>query len=207
MNEVPSDLHAFSHLVLTTLCLGGKYYHNPHFINKKIKAERGRTMCPKSERGWELMAMNLNKASLVLELTHLRRKISKRLLHGHNIGTYSYWLQDKALEPKNRSYWKNWLIIWKMYNNSFRCLTQILSRAFPHHFKSNWPFPWMRAIILIAKSFLFSVYKSAQFRFLRWYVSLGHISMSLYIPVPTNYCTDLSNLSIKDVWLWLYKIY
>lgn len=78
MNEVPSALHAFSHLVLTTLCLGGKYYHNPHFINKKIKAERGQTMCPKSERGWKLVAMNLNKASLVLELTHLRRKISKR---------------------------------------------------------------------------------------------------------------------------------
>lgn len=40
-----------------------------------------------------------------------RRKIFKRLLHGHNIRTYPFWLQDKVLEPKNGSYCKNQLII------------------------------------------------------------------------------------------------
>lgn len=116
MNEVPSALRAFSRLVLTTFCLGGKYYYNPHFINKKIRAKRGQVICPKSERWWIRVAMNLNKASLVLEPTHLRRGekyLKGYSLHGYDIGTYSYWLQDKALEPKNGSYWKNWLIIWK----------------------------------------------------------------------------------------------
>lgn len=63
----------------------------------------------------------------------------------------------------------------------------------------------MRTIILIAKGFLFSVCKDSGFRILRWYVSVGCISRSAHISVPMNYCTDLSNVRVKDMYLYFIK--
>lgn len=83
--------------------------------------------------------MNLNKASLILELTHLRKgdkywkdyDVDTELEPIHTGFNKEHWNQRMEATGKTGSLYE------KIYNSPFRCLTQIPSHAFPHHFRSN----------------------------------------------------------------------
>lgn len=77
--------------------------------NKKIKAERGQAICPNSGNRWRQPWVSKNGFSDSRAYTlKKRRQKWERLLHGHKTGACSYWLQERALEPKHGNYWENW---------------------------------------------------------------------------------------------------
>lgn len=83
-----------------------------------------------------------------------------------------------------------------IYNNSFRCLTQILSQAFPPHFQSNWLFPWRRAITLIAWLSVFYL-PGLRVQLFKVVSFCGPHFTSPGLSVTNKDCPDLGNASIN----------
>lgn len=110
------------------------------------------------------------------------------------------WLWESAPEP-NRNLWLFLhciykYVFFKICNNSFRCLTQILSQAFPPHFQSNWLFPWRRAITLIARLSVFSL-PGLRVQLFKVVSFCGPHFTSPGMSAPNRDCPGLGNASIN----------